>query len=97
MIRLVRGKGFVDSARKYKVLLDGREIGRIKRNQTFEYEPEMGDHTLELAIDWCKSPSLPFAYVGERIEFTCRPGAKPWNALFKALFQRKQYIVLERA
>jgi len=40
-----------DLVRSYRVLLDGGEVSRIKRGQTFEFNVMPGPHTIQLALD----------------------------------------------
>jgi len=72
--------GYRDSLRRYKVLIDGVEVGRVKRGETVETIVGPGHHTLSIVIDWITS-ELTFD-VGERdaVHFLCSPGGSCRNA-----------------
>jgi hypothetical protein len=44
-----------DRFRRYTVLVDGAEIGRLKRGETVTTDLAPGVHTLTITIDWTKS------------------------------------------
>jgi hypothetical protein len=50
----------VDRARKYKVLIDDRELGAIKSGETKSFPVDPGKHTIQLRIDWAKSPAMDY-------------------------------------
>jgi hypothetical protein len=76
---LVRTKaGYRDSRRRYKVFLDGVEVGRIKRGETLRFPVGEGEHRLQLKIDWCASRPCVFAVgQGGTAAFGCGPGGPP--------------------
>lgn len=45
-------------ARGFRLLLDGKEVGKIANDASEEYPVEPGVHTLQCKIDWCSSPEL---------------------------------------
>ncbi len=55
---LRRGDGFRDMLRAYRIIVDGREAGKIKRNSEVRIPVSAGRHTVQLKIDWCSSPEL---------------------------------------
>lgn len=102
MIRIERPSCWADRARTYKVMLDGREVGRIGNKQTLELDVAPGPHELYLAIDWCRSPSVAFeAPEGDAqpIAFRCTPAMAGWRQALAILYitvWRGRYIRLER-
>jgi hypothetical protein len=48
-----RGTGWVDRARAYKIVIDGEECGRLKRNSSLKVEIPAGPHEITAKIDWC--------------------------------------------
>jgi hypothetical protein len=85
-----------DRARKYKVLVDAREIGTVADGETQEFRLEPGEHSLRLKLDWAGSATVPLTLAaGEVAAFQCRPGGRSWSALWQSIFARKRYIVLE--
>lgn len=55
-----RPSSTVDMIRRYKILLDGVEIGTIKNNDELRYEIEPGPHVIQAKIDWCGSRAVEF-------------------------------------
>lgn len=62
-------------------MVDGVEVGRIKRGETVDTIVGPGHHTLAIVIDWTTS-ELPFD-VAERdaVHFVCSPGGGARKAL----------------
>ncbi|MFI4882495.1 MAG: hypothetical protein ACIAQU_07920 [Phycisphaerales bacterium JB064] len=104
MIRIERPSRWADCVRKYKIVLDGREVGRIGNGQTVELDAGPGPHELRLAIDWCGSPSIAFEVSpanaqGEPIVFECAPAIAGWRSIVALLYITvlcSRYIRLER-
>src|SRR4051812_5116285 len=46
MLRITRAWGYMDGGGKYRVFLDGREIGRVGNGKTEEFAIQSGRHTL---------------------------------------------------
>jgi hypothetical protein len=66
-------RGYRDRVRKYKVFVDGVEIGRLKRGATVETVVGPGAHTLTVALDWM-SDALDFVVDGHQLlAFHCGP------------------------
>lgn len=62
----------------YRVLLDGRRVGKIRRGQRIEIPVPAGRHVLHLRSIWVGSPFLRFhAEAGQVIRFCCEPGGFP--------------------
>jgi len=81
---ITRDSGFTDFIRRYRVMLDGEEIGLIKNNGKFECAIPSGRHTLEMKVDWCSSNAIEFeAGAGERVRFACGSNLRGWKG-FKA-------------
>ena len=59
------GLGFRDSLRAYRVLLDGREVGRVRRGETRSFDVPPDDHELQLAIGSKRSASFDVAGDGD--------------------------------
>ena len=48
-----RAGGWTDRARAYKLLIDGEECGRIKRDSSLSVDVPAGKHRITAWIDWC--------------------------------------------
>jgi hypothetical protein len=95
-VRSVRG----DARRAYKVLIDGHEVGRVRRGRSASFDIPVGGHSLALKTDWTGSPTVAVAVnPGRRLVFECGPrvnaltGAVP---LVRSIRHRNTAIRLER-
>jgi hypothetical protein len=84
-----------DKMRLYKVILDGRSIGKIGFGKVAEFPIEPGSHRLRMGIDWAGSRTVEFE-VGpnETSAWKCRPGGGAWTAVACILTPRR-YVALE--
>ena len=57
-LRIVRGGGWQDALRSYKVFVDGQLVGELKRNSELALPVTQGLHTVQLRIDWLGSPEV---------------------------------------
>lgn len=111
MIRIERPSRWADSMLSYRVMLDGREAGRIGHGQTLEHDAAPGPHELRLsadvlAIGWCSSPTVAFEVPpaeaetqAEPITFRCVPAMAGWRQVFTVIYVtvlRGRCIRLER-
>lgn len=101
-LQLLRPFRIVDWAFPFRIVLDGRTVGKIRNSKSTEIQVEAGTHTLKL--DYyvgLKSPTVTFD-VGdnETAHFLChaRPAATGLFWLIGSLlFQHDAWIVLEGA
>lgn len=74
---------YPDALRRYRVLIDDEEVGRLKRGEAIELPLRPGPHVIQAAIDWKRSASFDISGDGEEtIRFRCGPRATPLTALF---------------
>jgi len=89
-----------DRLRKYRVLLDEREVATLLWGGTVEIPVTAGAHRLRLKIDWAGSRAVDFEVAeGEVVDFQCRPrrsAGLAFVSLVQSIFQRDQWLVLER-
>jgi hypothetical protein len=81
----------------YRVMLDRRRAGKIKRGQRVELPVPPGRHVLALRTTWVGSRTIPFeAQAGQVLRFCCEPGGFP--GMTRADMERDQaaYIRLRR-
>ena len=73
MIRITRKHAFMDLFRAYKVLLDGKEVSRIRNGKQIEVDVSPGIHLMQLKIDWCYSNEVEFELKNNQdlLEFEC--------------------------
>lgn len=58
-ITIVRDSEFMNLFREYHILLNGKPVKRIGRDQTVELAPEPGSVEIRGKVDWCESNRLP--------------------------------------
>jgi hypothetical protein len=90
-----RDAGYQDRLRAYQVMLDGEEVGRVKRGESVTVDAAPGAHRLQLKIDWCLSKPIELQVApGQDAYFECWPNSKPFTVLYWITFGRKEYIGL---
>jgi hypothetical protein len=76
-ITINREGGWSDRLRKWRILIDGKEVGQMREGDTFRYEIPSGRHELVMKVDWASSETLPFEIApGENVRVMCRPGRR---------------------
>ena len=87
MIRLKRQSGYMDKIRKYKIFMDGVNIGEINDGEMKELNGSPGKHTIHLSIDWCKSNKLEITLKeNEVLELECGNSMKGFEILLSYLY-----------
>ena len=75
-ICITRPNEWMNRARKYKLLLNGEEIGRIKNDDVMEFEVSEGNYQLLAKIDWCTSNTFEFVLGKDEIKYVKLSGFK---------------------
>lgn len=99
MIQIKRDSGWTDRARAYKVVVDGKVIGKIHNGEEASFETTPGQHELVLKIDWCKSNYINFEAGNEITQFECGSNLRGWKiflSLIYITFLKNQYIYLKK-
>ncbi len=96
-IRLMRKRSrWKDALRKYRVLLDGNVVAKIKNGEERVFDVEAGTHEVYLKVDWGKSPILELDLApGEQATLVADAG-QVFPGAFRAFFRPASYIELER-
>jgi hypothetical protein len=90
-------RGSVDLFRAYHVIVNGDDMGEVKRGQSLRLAITPGRHEVHLVIDWCRSPSINMEIsLGETVNLVCWPKFQFWRTK-TALANPDEWIVLERA
>ena len=78
------------------MLVDSEERGSVRPGETLELTVPAGRHSVQMAIDWARSPSLDFDVApGETVSLRCAPNtAQP--GLVGATVGRGKYVSLWR-
>ena len=53
-----RPSQYADMVRRYRLYIDGRRVGTIKRSEELAFELPAGEHEIVARIDWCRSNFL---------------------------------------
>ncbi|MFJ6837302.1 hypothetical protein [Streptomyces sp. NPDC091209] len=83
--------------RRYRVYVDGKRVGDIRRGENCVRSLAPGPHTVQVRISWCSSrPSRVEVSPGDRLRFICRasPGVQSGPA---AVYRRRHDFLLLRA
>jgi hypothetical protein len=90
--------GYTDRVRKYKVLVDGDEIGRVGAGEATSAEVSPGTHEVVLTLDWGRSPpvTVELREGQEEAKLFCEPNANPITGLYYITLGRKKYIRLHQ-
>jgi hypothetical protein len=94
-IRIIRPTQAVDVLRSYRILLNGKDAGKISHNSVLEIATPAGEITVEAKIDWARSQPLTMNTVpGQAIEIEVR---NRWGALlglWAITFGKNSYLLL---
>ncbi|HUR26915.1 MAG TPA: hypothetical protein VM509_01905, partial [Planctomycetota bacterium] len=77
-----RDKGWADKIRRYRILVDGLEIGRMAEGEVIRHTLTDGMHVIEARIDWCGSPPLQFEMLSTDKIVLIRSALRGWRLLF---------------
>ena len=72
---LSRESQFANKFRSYQVLVDNEVIGEIKDGETKNFDLPLGEHIIELKIDWCLSKAYNLN-IQQNDPFTFRCGSR---------------------
>jgi len=101
MLKLNRDKAYADSARAYKIFIDGKQVGMIKNGGEEKMEVDPGNHNIYIKIDWCRTDEMVFEFDGKNtIHFKCGNNLKGWKKAFPffvLFFSPRKYLWLKRA
>jgi len=96
MIKLSRKKQVINSTRVYKVLIDGNYVSDIKNGETKSLETALGEHQIQIKVDWCYSNPVEVkvqeGITEPHLEVLFDSGF--FGAMLRPLFSRKKYLTL---
>lgn len=93
-----RDQGYADSARKYRILLDGAEIGKLAQGMELRHDISSGPHTVEARIDWCGSRPCAFMVESDECVLVVRSALRGINLIFApiySIFRSQDYLTIE--
>jgi hypothetical protein len=89
-------RGWLNAARSYRVVIDGRVFARVDRGETLTFGIAPGHHELQLAVDWTRSPKLHVDLAeGQEVRVRCGPYGNPLMSLFRSIFTPRRSITVE--
>jgi len=94
---ITRDRGYADSIRSYRVLLDGELAGTVTPRGELRLEIGPGKHVVEVRIDWCGSQPMRFTATGHH-HIVVRSAVRGWRlVLFPVyiLFLHRSYLTLD--
>ena len=94
-----RPSQYADMLRRYRLYIDGRRVGTIKRSEELAFELPAGEHEIVARIDWCRSNFLSVtiregATTEIEVGATAR-GARMLGAWYYITFGRAEYLYLK--
>lgn len=84
-VTIYRRDSFFNLFRNYKVLLNGKVIGRIANNDEFTFELE-SSAVLMLKIDWCLSNKIKLDPLDGDIRLITQCNIQGWRIIFTLLY-----------
>ena len=89
LITLQRQSQLSYFVRSFSVYIDGNLVGRIKSGETKTYPVTEGEHTIQVKIDFYKSPVLTYQ-IASNSKLGLRCGGN-----YPAMFNFNEYLVIE--
>jgi hypothetical protein len=90
-------KAWRDGGRSYALMIDGQQVGKIRRGQRLEHYTAPGRHEIYMKISWCQSQVLTVdVSSGDVVKLHCEPGGRADEALADVVTGSKAYIRLTR-
>jgi hypothetical protein len=84
-----------DRRRRYKVVVDGNEVGSVKAGSTWAGRLAPGRHLVEMRIDWKCSPALEVdALPGRPVDLRCGPTGGAFDGLAQIFKPSDRYLYL---
>lgn len=99
IIEIFREGSYANSARYYKVYIDGEMVDKIRDGEKKQIELIEGEHVIYLKIDWVRSKKIIFKINnGEIIYFKCGTKIKGLKMLliFFYMFVPNTWVFIEK-
>jgi len=98
-LTIQRDTGWADKFRKYRILVDGVEVGQLGEREMLRHEISEGPHAIEAKIDWCGGRPLQFEAKSKEQFFLVRSALRGWRLLivpFYLFFNRYGYLKIDQ-
>jgi len=94
-LRIRRDWQYVDSLRKYHIIVDGEQFGDVWAESELSVPVSPGSHTIQFRMDWVGSPAMTLFSPGQvRTLLVTSKGAGPLN-LYYVTFGCREYLSVE--
>jgi hypothetical protein len=91
LVTIIRDSSVVNGTRAFKVILDGKQVAKIKNGERIELDVAPGDHSLLLKIDWCRSNIVELRADSEDVTYRCGSHLEGFLA---TIIARNDYLYL---
>lgn len=87
---------------KYKIMINGKNSGKIRNGQTIEIPVKPGRYEIYVKINWWRSNKITFsAAEGEQVQFRCsyRKRTNRFNVfheVYYTYYKFSEYLLLEK-
>lgn len=71
ILNIERENSKFDQYRNYKIILDGKPLGKLSSNEIKSFEIDSGSHNIYVKIDWCRSNKIEFNSNNSSINLKC--------------------------
>src|ERR1044071_6442811 len=99
ILHVVRTTSFPDTARAYRVVVDGKTVGKLRPKEKLAVPIDEGTRDIEVRIDWCGcAPVVVEVKKDEELFFECGSNLANWRFLFVLIyivFLRNDYLWLK--
>ncbi|ATH94106.1 hypothetical protein ACH95_18935 [Bacillus glycinifermentans] len=99
-VEVNRTSQYINKMRRFSVLIDGVEAGKIKDGGRLRIDLQPGEHVIQVKINWCTSQTVRFTLdEGEVLKFRCGSPVHGWKmffALFYVLAAPEKYSFIEQ-
>ena len=95
-IRFVRPSRFADLVRRYKLFVNGRQVGVLGASGTLEVEVAPGPQEILARLDWCRSEPLRIETTpGQTVGIDVTNDWSPLLAIWAVTFGHRKYLTLK--
>ena len=96
VIYLHRPLQIENTARRYKIYVDGVKVAAIGNGKTIEIPVAVGEHRVKARLDWCSSPEVVVnVTAGQRAALAVGTVGPVYNMLANQLFRPNRYLALD--
>jgi len=98
IVRITRSSSCTDRLRANRIMIDGREAGRVNAGPSVEISVSPEPHSVVAKVDWCGSNTINFDVgAGDTACFECASnlqGPRILLALIYIVFLKNRYLTL---